>query len=103
MQPQHVTLGLASPRDPHMQQWIELMARHVGHKLISFSTAFFSWPRRNNIFIEDHPYVGMDFHRDLDLILLDDAQWGAIGKILTMFFIFWFFKNIFVIFYVSKT
>ena len=45
MQPQHVTLVLAGPRDPRMQQWVELMARHVGQSSISFSTTLFSWLR----------------------------------------------------------
>lgn len=61
MQPQHVTLSLAGPRDPRMQRWVELMARHDGHPSISFSTAFFSWFRRQHIVIEEHPYAGMDF------------------------------------------
>ena len=30
MQPQHVTLGVAGPRDPWMQRWAKLNARHVG-------------------------------------------------------------------------
>lgn len=81
MQPQHVTLSLASPRDPHMQRQVELMARHAGQSSISFSTAFFSWLCQQHIVIEEHPYVGMDFHRDLDLRLPVGAQWGAIGKL----------------------
>ena len=30
MQPKHVTLGVSNPRDPRMQRWVELMARHEG-------------------------------------------------------------------------
>ena len=30
MQPQHVSLGVAGPRYPRMQRWVELMARHAG-------------------------------------------------------------------------
>jgi len=41
MQPQLVSLGVYGPRDPRMQRWIDLMARHVGQSLISFSPAFF--------------------------------------------------------------
>ena len=42
----------------------------------------------------------MDFRGDPDFILQVDTQWGAIGKILAKFFIFWGF---FTYFYVSKT
>ena len=34
MQPQHVSLGVAGPRDPRMQRWVELMARHAGQSTI---------------------------------------------------------------------
>ena len=47
----------------------------------SFSTAFFSWLDRQHIVIEEHPYSGMDFRGDPDLILPVGAQWGAIGKL----------------------
>ncbi len=43
MQPHHVRLGVAGPRDPQMQRWVELMSRHVGQSSITFSTASFSW------------------------------------------------------------
>lgn len=43
MQPQHVSLGVAGPRDPCMQRWVELMARHAGQSTIIFSPAFFNW------------------------------------------------------------
>ena len=42
MQPQHVTLDIASPRDPRMQRWVELMGRHAGQLTVVFSTAFFA-------------------------------------------------------------
>lgn len=43
MQPQHVTLGVAGPRDPRMHRWVELMAIHAIKSLISFSITFFTW------------------------------------------------------------
>lgn len=67
MQPQHVSPSLTCPRDSRMQRWVELMARHAGQSLISFSPAFFYWLRRQHIFIEGHPYAGMDFRGDPDL------------------------------------
>lgn len=30
MQPQHILLGVPRPRDPWVQRWVDLMARHVG-------------------------------------------------------------------------
>jgi hypothetical protein len=30
--------------------------------------------------IDDYTYVGLDFQGDLDLALLEDAQWGDLGK-----------------------
>lgn len=81
MQPQHVTLSLDGPRDPWMQRWVELMARHVGQSSITFSIAFFSWLHRKHIVIEEHPYAGMDFRGDPDLRLLVGAQCGDIGKL----------------------
>lgn len=89
MQPQHVMLGISNPRDPRMKRWVELMARHVGQLTIVFSTAFFAWFRRKIIAIDDYAYASVDFRGDLDLVLLEGAQWGAIGKnFFTMFFLF---------------
>lgn len=90
MQPQHVTLGVAGLRDPQMQRWVELMARHVGQSSITFSIGFFSWINRQHIFIEEHPYAGMDFHGYPELSLPVNAQWSAIGKLFftKMFFAF---------------
>lgn len=86
-----------------MQRWVELMARHVGQSTIIFSTAFFSWLDRQHHLIEEHPYLGKDFHGDPDLILPVRAQWGAIGKLFdqsvfyfqvsTCFCVFNFFKT----------
>ena len=100
MQPQHVMLGVSNPRDPRMQRWVELMARHVGQSTIVFSTAFFAWFRRNIFTIDDHAYVGIDFRGDLDLVLPEGAQSSAIGKnFLTMFF---YFSKVYTCFFISK-
>lgn len=66
------------------------MARHAGQSTIIFSTAFFSWLERQNLLIEEHPYLGMDFRGDPYLILAVGAQWGAMGKLFDQksFFIF---------------
>ena len=92
MQPQHVTLGVAGPGDLRMQRWVELIAIHVGQSSITFSIAFSSWLDRQHIVIEEHPYTGMHFHGDPELILPVGAQWGARGKLVfgQMFLIFKF-------------
>ena len=43
MQPQHVTLDIASPRYPRMQIWVGLMSWHASQYTIVFLTAFFAW------------------------------------------------------------
>ena len=89
MQPQHVVLGVSNPRDSRMQRWVELMGRHVGQSTIVFSTAFFTWFRRQVVSTDEYAYIGADFRGDPDLALSEVAQWCAIGKnVLTMFFIF---------------
>ena len=61
MQPQHVTLNIASPRDPRMQRWVELMGRHAGQSTVVLSTAFFSWFRRHIVAIDEYAYEFVDF------------------------------------------
>ena len=43
MQPQLASLGVSGPKDPRMQRWVDLMARHVGQSLITFTPAFVDW------------------------------------------------------------
>ena len=61
MQPQNISLGLPAPREPRMQRWVDLMARHVGQLQISFSDAFFEWFDHHEMIFVEYPYVGMDF------------------------------------------
>lgn len=56
------------------------MAQHVGQSTIIFFLAFFSWLDRQHVVIKKHPYSGMDYCKDPDLILPIGAQWGAMGK-----------------------
>ena len=62
-------LDVSNPRDPRMQRWVELMARHAGQSTVMLSNAFFSWFRRQIIAINDYAYAGVDFRGDLDLAL----------------------------------
>ena len=81
MQPQLVSLGVSGPRDPQMQRWVYLMARHVGQSLISFTPTFYEWFDRQDMAIAEYPYSRMDFHGDPNLMSPVGAQSGAIGKL----------------------
>jgi len=61
MQPQHISLGVPGPRDPQMQWWVDIMARHAGQSLISFSFTFFEWFNHQEMAFTEYPYAGMDF------------------------------------------
>jgi len=69
MQPQNISLGLPAPREPRMQRWVDLMARHAGQSQISFSDAFFEWFHCQEMVFAEYPYIGMDFRGDPDLAL----------------------------------
>ena len=71
---------ISSPRDPQMGRWADLMKRLGGGEVprTTFDDEFFLWWEQQIIAVEDYPYAGMDFQRDLDLVLLEDAAWGAI-------------------------
>jgi len=97
MQPQHISLGLQAPREPSMQRWVDLMARHAGQPHISFSDAFFEWFDRQEMVFSEYPYVGMDFRGDPYLALLAGEQWGVISKYIDDIFVYHFY-NIFVIY-----
>lgn len=82
MQPQNISLRVPGPRELRMQRWVDLMARHDGQSLISFSSTFFEWFNRQEMAFVEYPYAGMDFHGDPDLALLVGVQWSAIGKLI---------------------
>ena len=68
------------PRDPQMLRWCQLMACHVAGPIVRYDDTFFDWLRGQVLMIEDYAYAGLDFHGDPDLALLEDAQWGNLGK-----------------------
>jgi hypothetical protein len=54
------------------------------------------------LMVDDYAYAGLDFRGDLDLALLDDAQWGDLGKKYKIFlflnvFEFLSYLNVFVL------
>jgi hypothetical protein len=87
-----VEWGIPDPPDPHMNRWVDLMARHGGVPIVMYDKIFFQWLRNQLLMVEYYAYVGMDFHGDLDLDILEGSQWGDIGKkeifVYIMFLIF---------------
>ena len=62
-----------------METWIGLMPRlETGAaNVLSYDEGFLSWWRMQVPYIEDYPYVGMDFRNDQYLALPFGAQWDA--------------------------
>ena len=50
------------------------------------------------LMVDDYAYARLDFRGDPYLVLLEDAQWGELGKKYTIFF----FLNVFVNFIIFK-
>jgi hypothetical protein len=67
------------------------MARHVAGLIVKYDDIFFDWLQNQMLMVDDYAYVGLDFQGDLDLALLEDAQWGDLGKKYTIFL----FLNVF--------
>jgi len=76
MQPHHVSLGVTSPRDPRMQRWFELMARHAGQSTIIFSPVFFSWIERQHVFYREASILkhGLSWRSKFD-----STSWSTMG------------------------
>ena len=56
------------------------MARHVAGPIIKYNDSFFELLRPQMLMIDDYVYASLDFQGDPDLALLEDAQWGDLGK-----------------------
>ena len=51
------------------------MPRGGGGRPVSWGTLFREWLDRQTIFVEDWPYVGMDFRNDPDMLLPAGEHW----------------------------
>ena len=71
------------------------MARHVVAPIIKYDDTFFDWLQPQLLMVDDYAYAVLDFWRDLELALPEDAQWGDLGKKYTHFL----FLNVIWIFY----
>ena len=65
---------------------------------MAWGTLFREWLEHQTIFVEDWPYVGMDFHGDPDMQLLAGEQWDDGGKTLDHILIFIIFYDVFYFF-----
>jgi hypothetical protein len=61
------------------------MARHVARQFIKYDDTFFDWLRPQMLMVDDYAYAGLDFLGGPDLVLLEDAKWGGLGKKYTFF------------------
>jgi hypothetical protein len=49
------------------------MDRHIDGPIIKYNDSFFYWLRPQMFMIDDYAYTGLDFQRDPDLALPEDA------------------------------
>lgn len=80
------------PKDPRMLRWAPLMALHGGDGLVVRYTPefFFFWLGQQIIYIDDLPYVVMDYIGDPDIPHPTGEQWGDLSN---NFDILIFFSN----------
>jgi hypothetical protein len=90
-----VEWNISGPRDPRMLRWCRLMARNIAGPIVKYDDIFFDWLQTHMLMVDDYAYAGLDFRGDPDLALLEDTQWGDLGKKYTHFL----FLNVFEIFY----
>jgi hypothetical protein len=79
MQPQ-IALAVRPVDEPRMERWTSLSPRLVSESEFHFTGDFFAWLRRQFLWIEDFPYVDVDFRGSMDLILPEGEDWDESGK-----------------------
>jgi hypothetical protein len=79
MQPQ-IALEVRPVDEPRMERWTSLSPRLVSESEFHFTSDFFAWLRRKYLWIEDFPYVDVDFRGSMDLILPVGEDWDELGK-----------------------
>lgn len=58
-----------------MLKWLGLHSRLGGGRQPHFTEDFFSQLDQDILVVDDYGYVGIDFHQDMDLELLEDEDW----------------------------
>jgi hypothetical protein len=65
-----------------MVHWIEIISHLGGGKMSNpFDDNFFGWWERQTPFIEDYPYVGINFTNDPNVIILIGDELQDIGNL----------------------
>jgi hypothetical protein len=63
-----------------MKRWCDLMTRHVVGWIVKYDDAFFNWLGLQILMIDDYTYAGLEFWVDPNLVLVEESQWGDLGK-----------------------
>jgi hypothetical protein len=63
-----------------MKRWCNLMAQHMVGPIVKYNDVLFYWLRNHLLMVDDYAYADLDFRGDPDLVLLEDSQWGNLGK-----------------------
>jgi hypothetical protein len=79
MQPQ-IALVVRPVEEPLMERWTSISLRLVAELEFCFTGDFFAWLRRQYLWIEDFPYVDVEFRRSMDLILPAGEDWDVSGE-----------------------
>jgi hypothetical protein len=70
-------------------RWAVLLPRQGGGRTNeSFDDDFFVWLSRQILVIEDYPYAGIDFLRDLEIPIPPGEKGGEMGKSPPLYFFF---------------
>jgi hypothetical protein len=64
-------IPLFTPRDPAMLKWLGLLVQLGGGWHPHFLEDFFNRLDQNMLVVDDYGYVGIDFHNDPNLVLLE--------------------------------
>jgi hypothetical protein len=68
--------------------WVVLFPRQGGGRTNeSFDDDFFAWLSWQIPTIEDYPYAGIDFSRDLEISIPPGKERGEMGKFASFFFV----------------
>ena len=63
-----------------MERWTNLSLRLGPDSEFRFTGDFFTWLRHQLIMIEYFPYARVDFHDNMELVLLEGEDWDVSGK-----------------------
>lgn len=86
LQLQDMALDPPIPCRTRATQWAHVMPQGGGSRLVSWGIYFQEWLDRKMVFVEDWPYVGLEFYGDLDMLFPTGEKWDDGGKALDLIF-----------------